>query len=160
MVKVEKKRLYIAFIDFRKAYDKINRNLLFLKLQRIGVKGLLYENLKAIYDNISYLIKVRGGYLNPIPSSRGLKQGGVLSPLLFNLFVDDVKEIFDDSCDPIKLLDCSLSHLLYADDLILMSTSSEGLRICLSKLEKFCGRWQLEVNTKKSQVVISNPAPR
>ena len=54
IVQVEKKRLYVAFVDFRKAYDKINRSLLFLKLQRLGVKGLLYKNIKAIYDVIFY----------------------------------------------------------------------------------------------------------
>ena len=94
-LKVEKKRLFVAFIDFRKAYDKINRNLLLLKLQKRGIKGLFYRNIKAIYNDISYLIKVKGGYLDPISSTCGLKQGGVLSPSLFNIFIDDIKDIFD-----------------------------------------------------------------
>ena len=150
----------MAFIDFRKAYDKINRNLLLLKLQRRGIKGLFYRNLKAIYNDISYIIKVRGGYLDPISSTYGLKQGGVLSPLLFNIFVDEMKEIFDESCDPVKMFDTPLSHMLYADDLILMSTSKEGLNMCLEKLGRYCETWQLEVNIKKSNVMIFNEAGR
>ena len=70
IVQVEKKRLYVAFVDFRKAYDKINRSLLFLKLQRLGVKGLFYQNLKAIYNDISYVIKVRGAICRPLKSIR------------------------------------------------------------------------------------------
>ena len=159
-LKVKKERLFVAFIDFRKAYDKINRNLLMLKLQRRGIKGLFYRNLKAMYNDISYLIKVKGGYLNPISSTFGLKQGGVLSPSLFNIFIDDIKDIFDDSCDPIKMFDVPLSHLLYADDLILMSTSEEGLNVCLEKLGSYCSRWQMEVNIKKSQVIVFNGAGR
>ena len=159
-VKVEKKKLFVAFIDFKKAYDKINRNLLFLKLQRLGVKGLLYKNIRAIYEEISYLIKVSGGYLDPIASTRGLKQGGVLSPLLFNVYIDEINQIFDDSCDPIKLFNCPLSHLLYADDLVLISTSKAGLDECLKRMEKFCDTWQMEVNPMKSQVVIFNPPGR
>ena len=104
IIKVEKKRLFLAFIDFRKAYDKINRKLLLLKLQKRGIKGQFYRNLKAIYSDISYLIKVRGGYLDPISSTCGLKQGGVLSPSLFNMFIDDVGEIFDNCCDPVNLM--------------------------------------------------------
>ena len=68
----------------------------------------------------------------------GLKQGGVLSPLLFNLFIDDIKEIFDDSCSPVKLLSQPLSHLLYADDLVLLSMTEGGLIKCLQRLESYC----------------------
>ena len=63
-------------------------------------------------------MKVKGGVLRPILSMLGLKQGGVLSPLLFNIFIDGIGEIFDESCDPIKELKNPLSHLLYADDLV------------------------------------------
>ena len=95
------------------------------------------------------MIKVGGGYLDPIKSTCGLKQGGVLSPHLFNLYVDDMKDIFVNSCDPVQIFDCPLSHLLYADDLVLLSTSKGGLENCLGQLEKFCDAWQLEVNIKK-----------
>ena len=156
----EKKKLFVAFIDFRKAYDKVNRTLLFLKLQKMGIKGLFYENIKALYNPISYLVRVRGGHLQPIPSRLGLKQGCVLSPLLFNLYIDDMKNIFDASCDPVYALQEPISHLLYADDLALMSTSEKGLNNCLSKLKHFCDTWKLEVNMKKSKVVIFNPSGR
>ena len=131
-----------------------------LKLQKRGIKGLFYRNIKAIYNDISYLIKVKGGYLDPISSTCGLKQGGVLSPSLFNIFIDDIKDIFDELCDPIKLFDVPLSHLLYADDLILMSSSMEGLNKCLEKLGSYCSTWQMEVNLKKSQVIVFNSAGR
>ena len=160
ILKVEKKRLFVAFIDFRKAYDRINRKLLLLKLQKRGIKGQFYRNLKSIYSDISYLIKVRGGYLDPISSTCGLKQGGVLSPSLFNMFIDDIGEIFDNCCDPVNMFDVPLSHLLYADDLILMSTSMEGLNKCLEKLKCYCNTWQMEVNLKKSQVIVFNSAGR
>ena len=160
IVKNEKGKLFVAFIDFRKAYDRINRTLLFLKPQRLGIQGLFYNNIKALYKSVYYQIKVKGGYLEPIASKFGLKQGGVLSPLLFNLYVDDMKFIFDDKCDPVTLLMKPLSHLLYADDLLLLSTSASGLKTCLSKLESYCNMWQLEINIKKCKVVIFNSAGR
>ena len=49
---------------------------------------------------------------------------------------------------------------LYADDLILMSTSMEGLNKCLEKLKSYCNTWQMEVNLKKSQVIVFNSAGR
>ena len=83
-------------------------------------------------------------------------QGNVLSPCLFNIFIDDIKEIFDESCDPVKILGPSLSHLLYADDLILIAQSAIGLQNCLSRLFSFCEKWKLNVNLKKSNVMIFN----
>jgi len=160
IIKIEKKKLFVAFIDFRKAYDKVNRNLLLYKLQTLGVKGLLYRNIKAIYTSISYIIKCRRGHLQPISSNIGLKQGGVLSPMLFNIYIDDIRHIFDDSCDPVKILKDPISHLLYADDLILLSTTPHGLSRCLSKLELYCIKWKLEVNVEKSKIVIFNPSGR
>ena len=47
-----------------------------------------------MYRSISYLVKVKGGYLEPIVSQMGLKQGGVLSPHFFNLYIDDIRYIF------------------------------------------------------------------
>ena len=49
-------------------------------------------------ENIEYIVKVKKGYLDPIVRKRGLKQGGVLSPKMFNIFIDDIEHIFDDTC--------------------------------------------------------------
>ena len=160
VVKAEKKKLFSAFIGFEKAYDRINRNLLLLKLQRLCISGLFYRNIKSMYKSVSYLVKVAKGHLDPIGSSLGLKQGGVLSPLLFNVFIDDMKDIFDETCDPVMELGKPLPHLLYADDLVLMPASQSGLNNCIAKLETFCDKWQLDVNIKKSKIVIFNPSGR
>ena len=156
IVKNNKKKLFVAFIDFRKAYDRVNRTLLFLKLQKIGIKGLFYRNIKNLSSNVSYLVKCHGGFLEEIFSKYGLKQGGVISALLFNLYIDDLKDIFDDTCDPIHLFNKPLSHLLYADDLALISTTQCGLNKCLEKLHTFTKTWQLELNISKCKVIVFN----
>ena len=160
IVKTEKKKLFTAFVDFRKAYDHINRTLLFLKLQNLGIQGIFYENLKRLYESTSYMIKVQGGHLEPIKSELGLLQGGILSPILFNLYIDDIKYIFDEKCDPINLHDIEVSHLLYADDLILMSKTEQGLRQSLNNLEMYCEKWKLEVNISKTKIMIFNSSGR
>ena len=59
-----------------------------------------------------------------------------------------------------KLLSQPLSHLLYADDLVLMSTTEGGLKKCLQKLESYCDLWQLKVNVSKSKIMIFNTTGR
>ena len=81
----------MVFLDFKKAYDSINRDHLFFKPKNMQIGGLFLENIKAMYKTVEYCIKVHGGFTDPIQSLLGLKQGCVLRPLLFNLFIDDIK---------------------------------------------------------------------
>ena len=83
VVKKNKKRLFAVFIDFKKAYDTIDRDKLFRRLQDIGINGPFLKNIKAMYETVSYKIKLKDGYLDPIKSNLGLKQGCPLSPMMF-----------------------------------------------------------------------------
>ena len=84
-----------------------------------------------------------------------MKQGCNLSPTLFNIFINDIPNLFNSkSCDPVKLDDSELSCLLYADDLVIMSESESGLQHCLQKLESYTRKWKLQVNLKKSKILI------
>ena len=102
------------------------------------ISRLLLDNLKSLYSSIKYCVKIGNGHIDPIESFLGLKQGCVLSPILFNLFIDGIKEVFNRRCDPVLLSDTLINHLLYADDLIIMSNFAEDLQICIDNLEEYC----------------------
>ena len=90
-----------------------------------------------------------------------MKQGCNLSSTLFNIFINDVPNLFDDSCDPVRLGNTNLNCLLYADDLVLLSESQKGLQYFLTKLERYTNRWKLNINKKKSKILlIGTPAQR
>jgi hypothetical protein len=84
---------------------------------------------------------------------RGVKQGVNLTPTLFNYFINDLHEIFDDSCDPFILQRSKLASLSFADDIIILSTSHHNLQNALKKLEDYCYKWKLTVNVKKTKVM-------
>ena len=101
-------------------------------------------------------MRVSEGLLQPILTKIGLKQGCGISPLLFNLYIDKLTGIFDNSCDPVTLGGEDLSCLLWADDLVLFSTSPEGLQNAMNKTHCFYSDIDLEMNTKKTKVMIFN----
>ena len=112
-----------------------------------------------MYTNTTFKIKFRNGLSQSINSERGVKQGDVLSPLLFNFYIDDLTDaLHAKSCitDPVLVGDTSLNILLYADDLVLISESRSGLQSCLDILSDYCLSWKLQVNTDKSKVLIFN----
>ena len=155
-VKKGNRKLYVAFIDFQKAYDTVDRDLLLQRLQTLGINGLFLKNITAMYQTTKYAIKLSNGYLTPIDSNLGLKQGCPLSPMLFNLYIDDIGDSFDDQCDPVKIQDLKINHFLYADDLVIVSLSEEGLQTTLNNLYTFSGRKCLSISIKKSKTMIFN----
>ena len=109
-----------------------------------------------IYTDHKVFVRVAGGLLQPITTTIGLKQGCCLSGLLFNLFVNKLPSIFDASCDPVSILDETMSCLLWADDLLIMSRSPQGLQNAINKTKVFYDSLGLEINQKKSKVMIFN----
>ena len=84
-----------------------------------------------------------GGLTDDFNSTVGVKLGCILSPLFFNIFLSDLPSIFDDSCDPVHLNNNPLHCLLYADDLILLSESANGLQNALDRLHAYCKKMEI-----------------
>ena len=80
---------------------------------------------------------------------------------MLNIFFVDLEEIFDTSCDPVILTDeLSIYHLLYADDMAILSLFSDGLQNSLDKLKVYCDKWHLELNTTKTKSIVFNTTGR
>ena len=104
-------------------------------------------------QKVQQKLKIDSHILPTMISEIGLKQGNNLSPIEFNLFFDDVGDIFDDACDLVPFdIDKHLSHLAFADDLALFSLSKAGLQRCLDNLSNYCKKWGLEVSIKKQRL--------
>ena len=150
------KYLYTCFVDYKSAFDTVWRKALFYKLLSYGVGGNFLSILQNMYDEVYYCVKLDQGISEKIPSNTGVKQGCVISPTLFNMFLADFPDIFDDNCAPITLNNSKLNCLMFADDIVLMSESASGLQTCLDKLDAYTKMWHLKVNTKKTKIIIFN----
>ena len=128
------KSLLVCFVDFSKAFNVINRNILFYKLMNCGWKGRVIDTLRSLYDKSHFRVK-RHGKLNPIVQSRaGVNQGGISSGLMFRKYMADSGDHLN-SQHGIVISDEIIVHLLWADDLILFSDTTEGLQSLLNGLE-------------------------
>ncbi len=155
----QKSKLYCCFVDFRKAYDSVWRDGLMLKLRRLGIGGNFYQTIKHMYSTTSSSVKLRTGTTPVFPITVGIKQGDNLSPVLFNLFIDDIGENVADfnSSDCVMLNNTKIPSLIYADDLLLLSKSPIVMQRSLNKLENYCTQWNLKINVDKTKIVVFRP---
>ena len=152
------KRLYTCFVDMQKAFDMINRVKLMYKLKQTGIGSLLYSVIKDMYlsSKAEIAVKVENTLTEMFKSEIGVYQGDVLSPSLFNLYINDLVNQFDSECMPACLDNTDINCLLYADDVVLISTSEEGLQKSVDKLSEYCNYWDLKINIDKTKVVVFN----
>ena len=109
-----------------------------------------------MYSDIKLCVKSKQRLSKTFSSTCGIRQGDILSPQLFNIFINDFPGILDESSEAPLLTDTVVHSLIYADDLILLSKSEQGLQSSMKKLEEFCNEWHLSVNTQKSKVMVFN----
>ena len=149
-------KLYCCFVDFKKAFDTVPRALLWQVLEDLGVQGRVLDIIKSMYAEDSATVRTSAGLSEIFRCLLGVKQGCPLSPTLFGLYVDGLERHLLDTADidSPDLLGTMVPLLLYADDLILMSTSKEGLQQQLDALAGFCEQRQLTVNLNKTKIVI------
>jgi len=145
---------FAAFIDLRKAYDSVWRDALWLKVWRAGIRGRMYLALRSMYASVTAYVKVNGERTGRFGVETGLRQGAVLSPVLFNIFINDLVGELTAAGLGVRVKRRAVGSLLYADDLAILATSAEDLQKGLDVLTAFCERWSLIVNLGKSAVLV------
>ena len=136
------KRLYVCFIDFSSAFDMINRHILFFKLIKNGWHGRIIDTLRDLYSKTHFRIKHCGKTSSKIYNTKGVNQGGNASGFLFRKYMSDLSDYLKTEFG-ITIGSSILAHLLWADDLILLSDTLIGMKTQLNGLKKFCYQNQM-----------------
>ena len=146
-------KLHLTFLDISKAYDSVNRDILWKKLYSLGIKGEFLSSLKSLYTDDCIDCEVNGLITRPVFLRRGLRQGCSLSPLLFALYISDVGNDIMVSQLGFNLGKICVSGLLFADDIVLVAKSSAALKLLLSLVKRRFDELKLTISVDKSQVI-------
>jgi len=172
--------LYLAFIDLTKAFDSVHRGLLWNILSTIGCPVKFINILKLLHDDMSAQVLVNGTPSPPFKVKSGVKQGCVIAPTLFVIFIATVMHLIKDKLPPgidivyrtdgglfnlsrlrskNKTSTTSLLDFQYADDNCVSANSEENLQAILQVFQRAYTQLGLDVNLRKTQVLYQ-PPPR
>jgi hypothetical protein len=166
--------LHAAFVDFRKAFDSVNRAALWRLLRARGVAPKLVELIEDLYSGCRAKVSAGGHMSDWFSMASGVRQGCPLSPTLFNVFIDFLARLITQRCQeqgvagfrlayrigdqlvPVPSLgDAALALLLelYADDLVLLADSAADLRTTLRVTESTGAEWGMQLNYAKTKAI-------
>ena len=150
-------RFYCLYVDFRKAFDKINHSKLFEALERKGIHGHFLRILKSMYSCLESCVKVSNGTTGYFPCNIGTRQGDKTSSTIFALFIDELSVMLRENCHTGIFITNEIPHilcLLFADDVANCAETASKLQQQINIVELFCNNTGMEVNLDKTEIIV------
>ena len=144
-------RVFCSLLDASKAFDRLVHSGLFIKLMNKKVPKIFLDILIAWHKGLQCRVKWDGCYSDWFCITAGVRQGGVLSPNLYSLYVDDLICILKSAGIGCHVRSIFAAALFYADDIALLAPSVKGLQKLLNLCQKFCEEWDICLNPKKTK---------
>ena len=147
-------RVYSCLLDASKAFDKVDHLMLFEKLRKRGLPAKTIRLLMKQYSTQTVRVSWNGTLSRSFEVSNGVRQGSVLSAYLFVVYLDDLSIILNESGIGCYMLGFLVNHLIYADDITLLSPSSTGLQKLINLCVDYASAHSIVFNSKKSECIV------
>jgi len=153
------KNIYFCFIDYAKAFDCVDHDKLWKILKEMGIPDHLTCLLRNLYGGQEAIVRTGHGTADWFQIGKGVRQGCILSPSLFNLYAEYTMRNagLDEAQAGIKIPGRNINNLRYADDTTLMAESEEELKSLLMKVKEESEKVGLKFNIQKTKIMASGP---
>ena len=147
--------IYVCYVDYEKAFDRVDWKKLIRALRRIGIDWRERRLIGNLYMGQKIRIRIEGEYSEPGLIGRGVRQGCPLSPVLFNIYIEELnREAMEDMEEGIKIGGKMIKALRFADDQAMMANSQEGLQQMMDRLNTVSTEYGMKINIKKTKVMM------
>jgi hypothetical protein len=144
----------ICFVDYEKAFDRVDWRKLMGALRRMGVDWRDRRLIGNLYMGQKVRVRVEGEYSEPGQIGRGVRQGCPLSPLLFNIYIEElIREAVDGTEEGIKVGGKWIKALRFADDQAMLAGSEKDLQRMMDRLNATSEEYNMKINIKKTKVM-------
>ena len=153
------KNIYFCFLDYAKAFDYVDHNKLWKILKEMGIPDHLTCLLRNLYAGQEATVRTGHGTTNWFQTGKGVRQGCILSPGLFNLYAEYIMRNagLGEAQAGINITGRNINNLRYADDTTLTAESEEELKSLLMKVKEESEKVGLKLNIQKTNIMASGP---
>ena len=149
-------KLYSCFLDVRQAFDRVWHEALMVKLFRTNIDLYLYRAICNLYQSMVSRVRSNGHTSKWFPVLQGTRQGGVISPHLYLVFINDLMDELCRSNYGLHVYGLNCTCPSSADDMVLLSLSKDGLQELMNICYKYGCSYRYSYNANKSAVIVSN----
>ena len=144
----------VAFLDCSKGFDKVDHHGIFIKLMNRGVPLCFLNIIMYWYLNMSSVVKWNNTFSRSFRVLSGVRQGGILSPRLFVIYIDDLLVALRKSGVGCHIVDLFVAAIMYADDLALIAPTRSALQQLLNICQDYGTEWCISYNPSKTMVML------
>jgi hypothetical protein len=155
-LKKDGKKGYFAFLDIEKAYDRVDREVLYRVLERCGFSEKIVRIVKSMYVDTKAKYNLGEIETDWVSSERGVRQGCILSPLLFGLYTEELAVRVNGCGEGIRVGNDRLNVLLYADDVVIMTENRNSMQRVFDVISQYAREFRVRFSAEKSQVLVVN----
>jgi len=157
----DQQHAFLCFIDYQKAFDKVRHSQLLTILKRIGtIDGKDFRIIRHLYYEQKAAIKLTEGLTEWTDIKRGVRQGSVMSPDLFNLYSEFILKELEEVEEGIQVNGRRINNIRYADDTVLLASSEAGLQMLVNIVQISSEKFGLKSNINKTKaMVMSKQSP-
>ena len=150
--------LYHVFIDFKKAFDRVWHEALWATMRKYNINASIIRAIENLYDKAQSAVLFKGSTRECFRTTVGVRQGCLLSPTLFNIFLERIMcEALDDHEGSVSIGGRLITNFRFADDIVVNAEEEEEAGILIDRLDRTTTRYKMKFGPDKTKVMTNNP---
>ena len=154
---LHQQNLYHVFIDFKKAFDRVLQAALWATMRKYNISSNIVRTIEQLYDKVTSAVQMNGSIGEWFRTTVGVRQGCLLSPTLFNIFL---KRIMSDALEEhdgkVSIGGRNITNMRFADVIDAVAEQEQEPKVLVESLDKTCTRYKMEISAEKTKLMTNS----
>ena len=149
--------LFHVFVDFKKAFDRVWHAALWATMRKYNISANLVRTIEQLYDKATSAVQMNGSIGEWFRTTVGVRQGCLLSPTLFNIFLERImSDALEEHDGKVSISGRNITNLRFADEIDALAEEEQEIEALVESLDKTCIRYKMEISAEKTKLMTNS----